>query len=180
MATLSPTPTPGYECETSDASLFGLLVCLALLPFTVVLLWRTYLRKKDKGSSILVQLLCDRPRFVMVTVYSVVLVLGISAIVDACGGAREISVDADLQAYIRCDHRASTSYDALAIAREEIALTSSCGVRRRRLSSASPAIDEWPPRSRSRRRRASTRTSACARSPSSSLAPSTAIRSRYT
>ena len=39
---------------------------------------------------------------------------------------------------------------ALAIAREEIALTSSCGVRRRRLSSASPAIDEWPPRSRSR------------------------------
>ena len=90
MATLSPTPTPGYECETSDASLFGLLVCLALLPFTVVLLWRTYLRKKDKGSSILVQLLCDRPRFVMVTVYSVVLVLGISAIVDACGGARDL------------------------------------------------------------------------------------------
>ena len=144
MTTLSPTPTPG--CEASDAGTFGALVGLALIPFTLVVLWRTYRQKKDHGSSILVQLLCDRPRFIMVTVYSVVLILGVSAVVDACGGLREISVDADLQAYIRCDHSVDIVH-ALSIARE-IALTSSCGVQRRRLASASPAggAGDWRPR----------------------------------
>ena len=133
----APTAAPGYVCARSDADTYGALVLLALAPTLLVLLWRTYRRTKRKGASVVVQLLCDRPRLVLVTVYAVTIILGASAAVDACGGVRDLTVDADLQAYIRCDHPASKSYDALGLARAESA-QSTCGVgRRRRLAHVS-------------------------------------------
>ena len=50
---------------------------------------------------------------------AVIVVLGTSTFLDACGCFRELRIDENYEAYLRCDEEASMHYDALVRARQE-------------------------------------------------------------
>ena len=102
LPTRAPTVAAEGACAVSDTSVYLPMIIASLLPVSCAYMRMWRLRKLEDAedhchSNLTTRVMCHHPVLMLVSVYAVVFLLGMSAFFDGCMVARETRIDTDFK-----------------------------------------------------------------------------------